>query len=77
MQSTHLLPRIEWNILVFDHVQNLPLHCQEEKNNPVTKKYGPKHRNVKEGEEGHSKRNTNSICYRVPENTTNTTNQQL
>lgn len=63
----HLLSPVEWDISMFDHMSNLPLHCEEEKEKPVKEQNGPKHRNVEHGEEGQEEGNTKSFCYGIPE----------
>lgn len=67
INSSYLLPNIEWNISVFYHVPNLAPHCEYKKNNPVTEQYRPKDRNIKDGEEGHDERNAKSFGEWVPE----------
>lgn len=61
-----LLSNVEWDILVFDHVCNLTPHCKDKENNPITKQYRPKDRNIKYGKESHDKCYAESLCHGVP-----------
>jgi hypothetical protein len=48
-------------------MQNLALHCQDEKYNPVAEKYRPEDRNVEYREESHHKSYHKSFCDSIPE----------
>ena len=61
-----LLSNAQGDILVFDHVCNLTPHCKEKKNNPITKQYRPKDRNIKYRRESHDKCYAESLCHGVP-----------
>lgn len=62
-----LLPESERDVAVLDHVQDLPLHSDEEESDPVEQQDGPEDRDVKDGEEGHHERDANGLRQRIPE----------
>jgi hypothetical protein len=53
-------------------MQNLALHCQDEKYDPVAEKYRPEDRNVEYREESHHKSYHKSFCGSIPERSANT-----
>lgn len=60
--NTHPLADGEGHIAVLDHVPDLPLHGQEEKDQPVQQQDGPEHRHVKRGEECRGKAQQQRLC---------------
>lgn len=66
MSEIYLLPNVEWDVLVFDHVSDLAPHCKNKENDPVTKQYRPEYRNIKYRKECHYKRNAESLGHGVP-----------
>lgn len=62
LPAIFLLPDVEWHIFVLDHMQDLALHCQDKKYDPVAEKYGPEDRNVEYREESHHKSYHKSFC---------------
>ena len=52
---------------MLDHVGDLASHGEEKENNPVAKQNRPEDRNIKDGEEGHQKRNAEGLSHGVPE----------
>jgi hypothetical protein len=52
-------------------MQNLALHCQDKKYNPVAEKYRPEDRNIEYREESHHKSYHKSFCDGIPERSAN------
>ena len=52
---SYLFASAEGHVLVFDHVFDLPLHRDEEQDEPVEQQYRPEDRDVKYWNEGEDK----------------------
>lgn len=51
--ENYLFANAEWEISIFNHVEDLTFHGQNKENKPIDQQYWPEDRDVKHGEEGH------------------------
>ena len=61
-----LLSEAERDILVLDHVLDLPLHCHEEEHKPIHEQDGPEDRHIEHREEGHRETDREGLTARIP-----------
>jgi hypothetical protein len=64
--STHPFACAERQVLVLDHVLDLPLHGDSEEQQPIQEQNGPEHWNIEHGEQRHCHADADGLYRRPP-----------